>query len=85
MAVVYQGNVIIRKKMKSKDIIITKNFDRKKVVGKAKLLSNIIIPYNSVFAIGGRILEQKGNKITKFELLEISLISDTNYKKFLER
>ena len=38
-----------------------------------------------VFAIGGIVKEKVGNKITKFELLEISLVPDRNYKKYLEK
>ena len=75
------------KKIGTKEIIVTRGFNQAEPpIGKLLLRDDVEIPYNSVFAIGGRLLEQDENgNITKFELLEVSLIPDDNYKKFLQR
>jgi len=69
-----------------KNILVTKSFDKSKAIGEM-IIDGDKLPKggNYVFAIGGKVLEKKGNKITKFELLEISLIPNFNYKKYLEK
>ncbi len=70
-----------------REIIVTKNFNQSEPpIGKLLLMDGVEIPYNSVFALGGIIHEKdKNGNITKFELVEVSLIPDDNYIKFLER
>ena len=45
------------------------------------LAKGVKIPFNSVFSFGGIVRKKEGNEITEFELLEISLIPDSQYKK----
>ncbi len=82
---------------KRRELPVTVEFNKDKVIGRLTLFDNAPeIPLNYTFAIGG-IIKPRGikkfyNKKTKkweahivdYELREISLISDKNYKSFLD-
>lgn len=60
-----------------KKIIITQLFDKRKKIGTANI-SEKDLPrgINYHFEVGGIVKEKIGNRITNFELLEISLVPD---------
>jgi hypothetical protein len=69
---------------KMKTIPITKDYDPSKKIGEAKIDMTEFDKPDFVFAPEIRILEKVGNKITKVELVSISLIPDKQYKKWEE-
>jgi len=75
----------------SKTVLVTRDFDKSELpIGELIPRDDVEVPYGSVFALGGEVLEMEKDKdgntiITKFGLLEISLIPDTNYIEYLKR
>lgn len=53
-------------------------------IGVVKILKSALPDTpNFVLSIGGKILERIDGEVTKFEILEFSLISDEEYKGYL--
>lgn len=65
--------------IKNQNIVITKDFDRSIIIGKAVLAPDIKINHDSIFGVGGIIKEKVGNMITKFDLKEISLLTKPDF------
>ena len=68
-----------------KEFIVTRGFNNVDIIGKLQLVHGVEIPFGSVFALGGIVkrkhVDENGKDVVdEFELMEVSLIADTNYK-----
>lgn len=73
----------------NKEYPVTVGFGQQ-LIGKLTLLPDTKIPMDCVFALGGKVTKRhkdaKGKQvIDEFELTEVSLITDENYKKHLSK